>query len=402
MLGKINLEIVLEKIGQRVLDEDVGNGLLRLVLVGGLRGKAVDDEDEAVLDVGKADLALIFLVCAHRLEILVRRIDKRGAHRLIGRAAVLEKAGIVVVFDAVDRIREAEGHLGAQLVVVLVLAVAAAAFQRPEHRLGQRRAVCNLADIVGDAVFVDKFLGVKAAVRVFIVQDEFQPLVDDRLALERPLEKVARDGDVGEDVKVGPPADDGAALFAPLLQRMRFQLACGFALGKPDGMHLAAVIGADLHKFGGILRGAGAEAVEPERIAVGRALVVVVVFAARVQLAVDQLPVVAPLALVVPERDAAAEVLDLQGVVAPDRDDDLAAVAFARLVHRVGQDLKKRMLAALKPVRAEDDRRALAHAVRALQHGDALVIVCGGILIVLCHIASESPVYGTSCVLSLY
>ena len=84
MLGKINLEIVLEKVGQRILDKDVGDGFFRLVLVGGLRGEAVDNEDEAVLDVGKADLALVFLIGARRLQILVRRVDKRGAHRLVG------------------------------------------------------------------------------------------------------------------------------------------------------------------------------------------------------------------------------------------------------------------------------------------------------------------------------
>ena len=176
---------------------------------------------------------------------------------------------------------------------------------------------------------------------------------------------------------------------------MRLQFAYGFTLGEFDRVHFAAVVGIDLHKFGGILRGAGAETVQPERIAVSCAGVVVVVFAARVQLTVDQLPVVAPLALVVPERDAASEVLDLQGVVAPDRDDDLVAVPFARFVHRVGQNLKKRMLAAFKTVRAEDDCRTLAHAVRALQHGDTLVVICGSIFIALRHIASHSPIYGT-------
>lgn len=60
----------------------------------------------------------------------------------------------------------------------------------------------------------------------------------------------------------------------------------------------------------GILRGAGAEAVQAEAVFIIFAGIVVV-FAARVHLAEDQLPVVALLLLVPVHRAAAAEVLDL-------------------------------------------------------------------------------------------
>lgn len=50
-------------------------------------------------------------------------------------------------------------------------------------------------------------------------------------------------------------------------------------------------------------------------------------------------------------------------------------MALARFVDGVRKDLKDGVLAAVQPVRAEDDARALAHAVRALEGRDALVAV---------------------------
>jgi hypothetical protein len=84
-----------------------------------------------------------------------------------------------------------------------------------------------------------------------------------------------------------------------------------------------------------ILRRAGAEAVEAQRKLVVAARVVVV-FAARVELAEDELPVVAALFFIPVHGAAAAEILHLDGaVLVPGHGDDVA-VALARLVDRVG------------------------------------------------------------------
>ena len=50
-------------------------------------------------------------------------------------------------------------------------------------------------------------------------------------------------------------------------------------------------------------------------------------------------------------------------------------MALARFVDGVRKDLEHGVLAAVQPVRAEDDGRALAHTVRALEGRDALVAV---------------------------
>ena len=51
------------------------------------------------------------------------------------------------------------------------------------------------------------------------------------------------------------------------------------------------------------------------------------------------------------------------------------AESLARLVDRVRENFKHRVLAALQPVRAEDDAWTLAHALRALEHRDAIVAI---------------------------
>lgn len=48
---------------------------------------------------------------------------------------------------------------------------------------------------------------------------------------------------------------------------------------------------------------------------------------------------------------------------------------FARFVDGVRKDLEHGVLAAVQSVRAEDDARALAHAVRSLERRDALIAV---------------------------
>ena len=65
-------------------------------------------------------------------------------------------------------------------------------------------------------------------------------------------------------------------------------------------------------------------------------------------------------------------------------------MALARFVDGVGKDLEHGVLAAVQPIRAEDDARALAHTVRALEGRDALVAVIR--FFCFCHCAvSISP-----------
>lgn len=127
------------------------------------------------------------------------------------------------------------------------------------------------------------------------------------------------------------------------------------------------------HPLTGVLGGAQAQTIQAEaEIIVAAALGI---FAAGVQLAKDQIPVPALLSLIIIDRNAAAEVLDLDDMVREQRDIDAVAMAIARLVDGVGDDLKDGMGAALHTVRAEDDRRALAHTVGAFQLADAVIAV---------------------------
>ena len=79
----------------------------------------------------------------------------------------------------------------------------------------------------------------------------------------------------------------------------------------------------NLHVLGTVLRCASAQTVQSERVLVGGSFGVVVVFAARIQLAVDQIPVPTSLGFVPTERNAAPEVLHRKAVVEVDRCADL-------------------------------------------------------------------------------
>ena len=137
----------------------------------------------------------------------------------------------------------------------------------------------------------------------------------------------------------------------------------------------------DVHEAGGVLGGAGAQAVETQGVFVVVAAVVVI-FSAGVQLAEDQLPVVLADFFVPVHRAAPAEVLDLDAAIPEVGDDDLLAEALAGLVDGVGEDLKDGVLAALQPVGAKNNAGPFPDPIRALQTGDAFVVVS----VFLCHI----------------
>ena len=308
------------------------------------------------------------------------------------------------IFDAVDRVGKTEDRLHFQIVIGHVRTVASAPFGfvvkgRRERRdvfalrilfavalrfrLGILFAVPAVArigllaqhfvDIIDNAVTVQEVLLGKGAVLVFEFQMQSEPLVYHRL-LAHDLGKIFKGHvDVGKDLKVGLPGDDrSGAAFAPVFL---LKLARGLAFFEFDVVFSVAGIACDVHELRAVLRGARTETVETERVAVGFALFVVVIFSARVKLAENKIPVVALFFFVPVERDSASEVLDRDRMITRDRHVDHVAVALARFVDGVGKDLEKGMLTALQSVRTENDRRAGAHPLRSLKRGYTVVSV---------------------------
>ena len=85
-----NFQIFFQEIGNRFLDEGIGNRLFRLVFIRGLRGCAIDDYHQAILDIRIGNLAFVFVILALRTDILIKRKGKRGTHCLVGRATVFK------------------------------------------------------------------------------------------------------------------------------------------------------------------------------------------------------------------------------------------------------------------------------------------------------------------------
>ena len=99
----------------------------------------------------------------------------------------------------------------------------------------------------------------------------------------------------------------------------------------------------------------------------------------------DEFPVKALLGGVPVERAATAIVLYLDRAIAKGGKGNELAVALARLVNGVGQDLEGGMRATVESVRAKDDGGAQAYALLVLELADTVVtIVCG----VFCHTRS--------------
>ena len=93
-----------EKVGHSFGDEGIGYRLLGLVLVARTGRVGIYDEHKAVLDIAKGYLALVFGILSVIFEISVKRLDKCASGSLVRRAAVLEKARVVIVLNAVYHI----------------------------------------------------------------------------------------------------------------------------------------------------------------------------------------------------------------------------------------------------------------------------------------------------------
>ena len=289
----------------------------------------------------------------------------------------------MVVLDDLHRVGEAEGHRQLHLVLGLVRPVAAPALGLPEHGLGEGILPGQLPHVVHDAVVVLEIGGLKPPAHL-VAEAEGHPGVDHRLALHHVQVEVHRDIDVGEHVQVGLPVEAGAGLF-PVVGGLG-QSAHVLALLKVEGVLKPVPVDDGVEVGGGVLGGAGAQAVEAQGVLVVLPLAVAVL-AAGVELAEHQLPVELLLLLVPVHRAAPAEVLHLDGLVLVPCDGDQGAVALPGLVDGVGEDLENGVLTALQPVGAEDDPRTLADPVGPLQGGDGIVAVIllgGG----FCHWAS--------------
>ena len=364
---KVDFQLFLKEGRHGLLNEPVGDGLFCLVLIGGLGGEAVGHQDQAVGDVLEHDFGLIALVLALFLDLVVHSRDKGGPGRFVRGAAVLQPGGVVVIFNPVDLRGEAEGGGQLHLVLLLVRPVPAPALGLDEHGGGQGRLPGDLCHIVPDAVLVQVLGGFKAVFPLHF-QHEPDPGVHHRLAAEHIVEVFLGDVHIREHLDVRLEADGGARLFpvGVLDEQFPALLPHGFALAEVEGIFLPVPADGHIHVLGGILGGAGAQAVQAQRKLVVLPLLVAV-FAAGVQLAEHQLPVI-PFFIGVPVQGAApAEVLHLNGAVGKGCQGDGVTVALPGLVNGVGQDLKDCVFAALQSVGAENHPRAFPHPVRTFQ-----------------------------------
>ena len=373
-----------EKVRHPLLEEAVVHRLLGLVLIGGLGGEVVGDEEEGLLHVRPGDLGLVLVVLAVLLEIGVHGGEEGRAHGLLRGAPVLQPGGVVVVLHNMRRRAEAEGAGEFDFIVGLVRPVPPGPLPGPELDGGVGVVPRQFRHVVGDAVFVGKD-GLGKALLPLVPEPEDDAGVHHRLAVEDVGEVLRGDVDLGKDLQVGQPGDGGARLFP--VSGGHLHLPHQAAFFKVEVVPLAVPADGDVHKGGGVLGGAGAQAVEAQ----GVLIVVpggVVVLAPGVELAEHQLPVVLAHLLVPVHGAAPAEVLHLDSPIPEAGEDDLPAVALPGLVDGVGEDLKHRVFAPLQPVGAEDHPGAFAHPVGPLQHGDGVVAV---FLFAFCHGSSPCP-----------
>ena len=291
------------------------------------------------------------------------------------------------MLNGLHLVGEAERHAELHLVLVLVIAVTAPLLGLPEHRGGEAALARQLRHIVRDAVLVEELRLLKLARLRFIAEAEGNAGIDHRLPLHHIREILRGNGDVGEHIQIRQPAGAGAGLLFLLRGQLGLiQFAHDLAPLKVEAVFQPVTPDGHIHIAGGILGGAGAQAVQAQRVLIVVA-VRIVILAAGVQFAVYQFPVEAAFLLVPVHRTAAAHILHLDGAIQMAGDGDEAAVALAGFVDGVGEDLKHRMLAAVQTVGAENNARALPDTVRALQGRNAVISV---FLLLFSHSSSEN------------
>ena len=205
MLNEVDLDLMLEELGHGLRHKLVRDGLFRLVLIAGAGREAGRDKHQTVLHIGKGDRALVLLVQALGLQPAVDLADEGCAHGAVGASAMLQPAGVVVVFQTLHGVGECERHIHLDLIVRLVGAVAAGGGAAAEMHRRQGLIPHQFVGIVGDAMLVQilKLFGVRAGL---VGKYQRNAIVDDSLTAEHILEGFRRDGDVGENLGVGLPA----------------------------------------------------------------------------------------------------------------------------------------------------------------------------------------------------
>ena len=371
--------MVAQKVGHRLLDEFVVDRLFGLVFIRCLGRQRRRYQNQAILHILETDLAFVFEIPPVLLQVSVDLRHKRRPHRFFGRTAMFQPAGVVIILLHIPAIGKAQRHIQLHFVFRLVCAVAPAPLRRPHLHTGQRIVARHLLHIVGDAVFIDKFLRIKAA-PVLRAQHKQQIGVDDRLPFQNILIIFQRHGNVGEHLQIRFPTDGGAGILFGV--RLLVQPANVFALFKMQGIFIPVAAHLHIHIFRRILGSAGTKAVQAQRKLIVFARIGVV-FTACIQLTKHQFPVEPLLFFVEIHRHTAAKILYFDRTVLVTGGHNALAVSLARLVNGVGQYLKHRVFAALQPIRAKNNRRAFAHPGSALQHFDAVVSI---FLLFGCHV----------------
>ena len=248
-----------EELRHCVLHKFVRDGLFRLILIGGLRRKAVCHQHQTVGHVLKRDLRFRLRVFVRRLEIRVDGVDEGVFGRLLRRAAILEPRRVVIELQAVDLIGKAHRRRNFHLVFRLILAVAALALSLPELRHRERLILGQLADIIENAVFIVKVRRLEFSGRGLVAESERHARVHDCLPLERIFVILLGNIDIRKHVEIGKPAERRAGLFP--VGGLLFELPDNFAPLKVERVFKPVAPDHGVKIARGILRRARAEAV---------------------------------------------------------------------------------------------------------------------------------------------
>ena len=242
----------------------------------------------------------------------------------------------MIVFDRVDLVGKAERCRQLDFVFGLVLAVAPLALGRDHDRGGQGSLSRDLADIIHDPVLITEFFRLKLPA-VLYPQTECDARVHDSLAVQHVFKVLYRNINIGEHLAVRTPFDQRAGLLAVgwLHDQFLSLFPADLAFFEMQLVLVAVTPDRDVHVFRRILRCAGAETVQSERILIVSP-VGVLVLAAGIQLTEDQLPVEALLHRVPVDRASSSEVLYLDRSVLIACQRDRIAVTLTRLVDRIG------------------------------------------------------------------
>ena len=296
------------------------------------------------------DRRFVFRVLTLLLDIRINCAGEGAARRFFGRAAVFQPAGVVVVLLHLQAAREAEARRDFHAVIRQVVAIATTTVGLDEERLGQVIVADFLQNVVLNALGIAEFFLGEAFI-AFYQQAERHVRVHNRLAAQRFLEPLDRNVNRCKYFQVRSPFNGSTGTcFVRRLHGERFFLgAYHFTFLEMQLIFVAFAPHGNIHVFGSVLRCTRTQAVRAQGVIVVAALVVVI-FSAGIQLAEDKFPVEALFHRVPVKRAAAAVIFHLDGFILENGQRDKVAIPLARLVHRVGKDLKYRVLAAVKAV----------------------------------------------------